>query len=285
MENYKTENYFNIFEEILDWSKNLENWERLALLQLCQKGSIDNQDLQLIYNEFKIDKKLISFSGKRIIYNLDNSFIPQQINRSQPVLLQKIISAKGVNAIIHDQELNFGPKLTVIFGPNGSGKSGYARILKAACFTRSPSTIIHGNIHLPENQRETISATFVLNDNSEVNFIQGKPCPQLRDNFAVFDSTCIRVYNDTETNFDVSPYGFDIFPSLVNVIASIRNLLEAEIQNRTPNLDNFQITDSSSEIAVLLRNLNADTELQKLELLSNFDKLEKEKIENTNIWN
>ena len=278
MENYKTEKYFNIFEEILDWSKNLDNWERLALLRLCQKGIIDNQDFPLIYNEFKIDKELISFYEKRIIYNLDNSFIPQQINRSQPVLLQKIISAKGVNAIVHDQELNFGPKLTVVFGHNGSGKSGYARILKAACFTRSPLTIIHGNVHLPENQREPISATFILNDNSQVNFIQGKPCPQLRDNFAVFDSTCIRIYNDTETNFDVSPYGFDIFPKLVNIIASIRNMLEDEMQNRTPNLETFQINDSSSEIAIMLRNLNVDTDIHKLELLSIFEISEMEKI-------
>lgn len=43
----------------------------------------------------------------------------------------------GVNALAAGEALTFGPKLTEVYGPNGAGKSGYARVFKAACFTRS----------------------------------------------------------------------------------------------------------------------------------------------------
>jgi len=275
-------NSFNIFEKLREWSQELENWQQLALLRLLQKGTVDEQDIALIYEEFKIDKGLTQSPETRVSYDLNHSTIPQPIQQVQTLLLSQIKDVKGVNAIAEGQVLYCGPSLTVIYGPNGSGKSGYARILKSACFTRSPYTTIHGNVNLPAVQWQKASSTFVFSDNSSISFCQGTPCPQLRDNFAVFDTSCIRVCVDSKNDFMVNPYGFDIFQDLVDVIAKVKGLLEAEIEKRKPDITKLRINNSSSRIAVLLNSLSKVTDLPALKQLGNFGPAEEKRLTETN---
>jgi len=196
--------HFSIFDELKNWSKSLKDWQRLALLKILKRGKIDEQDIQSIYEEFKVNNGLTETSADRQNYKIDDSFIPETPQKKDPLLLHKICDVKGVNAIVEGQELYCGPKLTVIYGPNGSGKSGYARIIKAACFTRSPNKAIHGNVNRPMEDRQNPSATFIFSNHPKIDFIDDHPCPELRDNFAVFDSSCIRVHIDEENDFNIT---------------------------------------------------------------------------------
>jgi hypothetical protein len=121
------EDRFNIFEELQAWCKTLENWEQVAVLILWRKSSVDDKDLERIYEEFKYDKGLTQPPQDRNKVALDFSFIPKSLEQSKPLILSKICETKGINAIVNGEELCFGPKLTVIYGPNGSGKSAYAK--------------------------------------------------------------------------------------------------------------------------------------------------------------
>ena len=271
------EGHFNIFQEIQEWSKQLENWQRFALLQLLRDNSIEDS-INKIYEEFKIDRGLSQSLDDRKTYDLGSSFVPQAVKQLKPVILREICNAKGVNALVEGQELKFGPKLSVIYGPNASGKSGYARILKVACFTRSEDTEILGNVHTDTDIQQQASATCVFADESTVDLSEGKICPQLRDNFAVFDSSCIRIYTDTKKDFNVSPYGFDVFPGLVKITSRIRALLREEVIKRTPEIDTFKIEGSSSLIAQRLNNLNADTDIEELAKLKEFGDAEENKV-------
>ena len=268
--------HFNIFDELKEWSLSFPNWEQYALLLLCQKGSFDEEDKKSIYNEFKLDKELEVRTEEQQIYSLDDSSIPHSSNKPRPLILSRIYETIGINALVDDQSLSFGPKLNVIYGPNGSGKSGYARILKSASFTRSLDANLYGNVHILDSK--PISATFDFGDGSKAEFTKGKPCTQLRDNFAVFDSSCIRVYTDSKSKFDVSPYGFDIFPALADVITFIKQELSREIQAKTPDIESFQILDSTTKIASILQTLNAGTNIQELEELQEFGENEEARI-------
>jgi len=269
-----SDKHFNIFDELKEWS--LPNWEQYALLLLCQKGSLDDEDKKSIYNEFKLDEELEVRAEKQQIYSLDDSSMPHISNQSGPLILSRICGTIGINALVDGQTLSFGPKLNVIYGPNGSGKSGYARILKSASFTRSPDAKIYGNVHILNSK--PISATFVFDDGSTTKFEKGKPCTQLRDNFAVFDSSCIRVYTDSKSQFDVSPYGFDIFPALADVITFIKQELSSEIQAKTPEIESLKILDSTTKIASILQDLNAGTNIQELEKLKELGGNEKARM-------
>ena len=271
--------YFNIFQELIKWSKELENWQRFALLQFLRNGGLDEHKIKTIYEEFKIDKDLSQVPDDRKTCELKSSFIPQVGKQLKPVILREICNAKGVNALVEGQVLRFGPKLTVVYGPNGSGKSGYARIFKAACFTRSQDTEILGNVNLASDVQEQTSAMCIFADTSTIELSEGETCPQLRDNFAIFDSSCVRVYTDERKEFNVRPYGFDVFPYLVNVMTSIRDLLREEVKHRTPDIDNFKIDDSSSRIAQILNNLNVDTNIDELDKLKAFDDAEEKMVQ------
>ena len=168
--------------------------------------------------------------------------------------------------------------MTVIYGSNASGKSGYARILKAACFTRSPFLEILGNIHLPEEKRDHPGATFVLGNGTSVPFKHGEQCPQLRDNFAVFDSSCIRVHTDEKNSFSVTPYLFDVFPAMVEVCDRVGKMLDSEIASTQPNTQQFRIENSTSEVADALNALSHETDIAELKDLATFGNAEEIKI-------
>lgn len=166
-----------------------------------------------------------------------------------------------------DQKLDIGPQLTVIYGPNGSGKSGYARILKASCFTRSKHLNILGNINIAASERPPISATFELGDGVVTHLSPGVPSKILRDNFAVFDSSCIRVHTDEKKAFVVTPYLFDVFPRMVAVIADVNEKLKAFKKSKEVDVTVLRIPEGKSEVARLLDGLSAKTDRDRLTVL------------------
>ncbi len=271
----ETKNY-NIFDALQKWSKTLDVWQRLALTKLIKNGALTDEDYAKIFEEFKIDKKLIELPSERDQYHFDTESIPSKKEESNKILLKCIQNVKGVNSLTEEQSLTFGENLTVIYGPNGSGKSGYARILKTACFTRSIDKEVLGNVHIPISERPAPSARFIF-DNEKIEDLElGKSCCELLDNFAVFDSSCVRVYTDGQNQFNVSPYGFDVFPGLVKITEEIKSLLNSEILQRTPDIEKLKIQDSTSLVAELLNNLSEKTKLEELEKFSSFaDKEEK----------
>jgi len=260
---------FNIFDELATWAKILQPWEQCALKKLVAKENLDEANIHEIFAEFMYDRKLWVNEGERKQHTLE---LPAQPSaKGQSLLqLQKIREVKGVNALAPGQELSIGPNMTVIYGPNASGKSGYARVLKAACFTRSKDLEILGNIDLPPAKREKPGAEIVLSNDEMVTFEYGSPCPDLRDNLAVFDSSCIRVHTDEKNRFGVTPYLFDIFPRLVALCDRIQSLLLAEINKQRPDITRFTIQGGTSKVATALNSLSHQTNVGELETLAVF---------------
>ena len=164
-------------------------------------------------------------------------------------------AVSGVNALVKGETLTFGPELTVIYGPNGAGKFGYARVLKSACFTRSKETGILGDVRLEKHKQPKPSATFAFDDGFSTTFVYEEPCPRLRDNFAVFDSTCVRVHLDERNAFQVMSYLFDVSPRMVEAFGRLQRKLRDEVTRRSPTTDKFAIQDSNSPVATAPPNL------------------------------
>ena len=128
---------FNIFDELREWAQTLEIWQQCALSKLVAQEQLSEDDLDLIFSEFLIGKGLVPPPETRNQYPIN---VPEGggSDPSPAVKLKAIRGVGGVNALVAGQEISVGENLTIIFCPNASGKSGYARILKAACFTRPP---------------------------------------------------------------------------------------------------------------------------------------------------
>lgn len=260
---------FDIFNALSAWGKTLPGWQHFLLSKLVAMDELPDEVLDEVFAEYLMDQHLAGPAAVRVTWDMA---LPQfQAGVSAKVsTLTAMASVSGVNALAADETLSFGPRLTVVYGPNGAGKSGYARVLKSACFTRSKDTGILGNVKLAKNKQPTPTATFAFDDGSSIAFVHQEPCQRLRDGFAVFDSTCVRVHLDDRNAFQVMPYLFDVFPRMVAAFGKLQIKLREEINRRTPAADKFAIQDSTSEVATLLVTLTSQTNLVRLKEMAVF---------------
>ncbi|OYV48516.1 MAG: hypothetical protein B7X10_02950, partial [Burkholderiales bacterium 21-58-4] len=196
---------FNIFDALSAWGKTLPGWQHFLLSKLVATVELTDETLDEVFAEYLIDQNLAGPDAVRVAWDMA---LPKFQGGAPTVAstLTAMASVSGVNALAAGETLSFGPKLTVVYGPNGAGKSGYARVLKSACFTRSKDTGILGDVKLAKNKQPRPTATFTFDDGSNIAFIHQEPCQRLRDGFAVFDSTCVRVHLDDRNAFQVMPY-------------------------------------------------------------------------------
>lgn len=264
-----TQSAFNIFDALSVWGKTLPGWQHFLLSKLVATVELADETLDEVFVEYLIDQNLAGPDAVCVVWDM---VLPQFQGRAPAVAstLTAMASVSGVNALASGETLTFGPKLTVVYGPNGAGKSGYARVLKSACFTRSKDTGILGNVKLAKNKQPKPTATFTFDDGSSIAFIHQEPCQRLRDGFAVFDSTCVRVHLDERNAFQVMPYLFDVFPRMVSAFGKLQTKLREEITRRTPVADKFAIQDSASEVATALMTLTPQTDLPRLKELAVF---------------
>lgn len=260
---------FNIFHALSVWGETLPNWQHFLLSKLVEAVDLTDEILDEVFVEYLVDQNLAGAEPVRVVRDMA---LPQFRGGPPTVAstLTAMSSVSGVNALAIGETLSFGPKLTVIYGPNGAGKSGYARVLKSACFTRSKDTEILGDVKLEKSRQPKPVATFEFDDGSNTAFVHQEPCQRLRDGFAVFDSTCIRVHLDERNAFQVMPYLFDVFPRMVSVFGKLQTKLRDEITRRTPAEDKFAIQGSISEVATALSTLTPQTDLTRLKELAVF---------------
>lgn len=260
---------FNIFDALSTWGKTLPGWQHFLLSKLVATDDLSDETLDEVFAEYLIDQHLARPDAARVTWDMA---LPQfQVGVPMVVsTLTTMTSVSGVNALAAGETLSFGSKLTVVYGPNGAGKSGYARVLKSACFTRSKETRILGDVKLAKSKQPKPTATFTFDDGSSVVFIHQEPCQRLRDGFAVFDSTCVRVHLDDRNAFQVMPYLFDVFPRMVAEFGKLQSKLRDAITQHTPGADKFSIQGSTSEVATMLATLTSQTDLVRLKELSVF---------------
>lgn len=268
-----TQPTFNIFDALSAWGKTLPTWQHFLLSKLVEEVELSDAVLDEIFSEYLMDQNLAAPEAVRVAWGM---VLPQfQPGATAAVsVLTKMTDVTGVNALTNDETLSFGPKLTVVYGPNGAGKSGYARVLKSACFTRSKDVGILGDVMLAKSNQPKPTAKFSFEDGSTVDFVHEAPCQRMRDGFAVFDSTCVRVHLDGRNAFQVMPYLFDVFPRMVAVFTDLQTKLRDEITRRTPVADKYAIQNSASEVAKILAALTAQTDVARLKELAMYGEAE-----------
>ena len=268
-----TQPTFSIFDALSAWGKTLPTWQHFLLSKLVEEVELSDAVLDEVFSEYLIDQNLAGPDAVRVAWDLA---LPQFQPGASAVVstLTTMTGVSGVNALVAGETLSFGPKLTVIYGPNGAGKSGYARVLKSACFTRSKDVGILGDVKLGKSKQPKSTAKFSFDDGSVVDFVHQEPCQRMRDGFAVFDSTCVRVHLDDRNAFQVMPYLFDVFPRMVAAFTGLQTKLRDQITQRTPAADKYTIQNSTSEVATALSALTAKTDLARLQELAVYGEAE-----------
>ena len=222
------------FQQIINWVKaRLPLWAQDAFRRVYENssGDLSETDIDEVVELLKKQHKLSETT-------LEARPPPDELadrSRSQHQFVFKSISGlKNVNAIDENNSvLKFEPSgLTVIYGQNGSGKSGYTRMLKGACYARSPEKTIHSNIYAEEDSGQQPSAMFKWEDQSGDNSQRwhagGAPLKVLQSSVAVFDAKCARVHVDQKNEIRIDLYGVEMLENLVRAFGRVREKLNAE---------------------------------------------------------
>ena len=145
-----------IIDDILEWIKKLPKWQQKLSYFLIENKSISEEDINEIYQCFKIESSLEE--GSIVIEKIKFDKI-EESNKEHEIIWNSIENLHGVNRLKSDEKLNISNGVTLIYGENGSGKSGYTRILNKAFISRGDQEIL-GNIY--SSEKEDISAIFTF---------------------------------------------------------------------------------------------------------------------------
>jgi len=250
----------NIFIELLDWSKELTNWQNEAIRRLFNKRKLLNTDIDEIFEIAKAEHGF-SASTKDICYLLQTTDLPVSEKKYTKVFLKGIRNLVNVNALKNDQRLEIGSQLTIIYGDNASGKSGYARVMKKAFKARSIEPILP-NVYTQASSKVEASAIFEIEENGskrDENWLDDHPASPCLGLFAVYDSKCARVYVNQDNQLDFVPYGFDIIDNLASITAEIKKRFQNIAQDNLPKEELIEPFIDSTSIGKFLAEISTTT--------------------------
>ena len=266
-----------IIDDILEWIKKLPKWQQKLSYFLIENKSISEEDINEIYQCFKIESSLEE--GSIVIEKIKFDKI-EESNKEHEIIWNSIENLHGVNRLKSDEKLNISNGVTLIYGENGSGKSGYTRILNKAFISRGDQEIL-GNIY--SSEKEDISAifTFYIDGRQiELNYPEDKdkyPFKLIRN----FDlKSAIRDMTE-ESVIDFAPSELLFFDLLIKYSLLIQEKLDNERESK--KMDNPTVKYFSKEGLALkqMSNLSSSTkidELKKIFAISEDEKKEYEKI-------
>ena len=206
------------------WLKDRPKWMQKAARKLFEKDSLTEQDIF----------ELSELCKKEAVGELDVSeyTLPSHafgVANAKAFRLCSVSNVQGINALAPKKPLDFGKgNLTIVYGQNGSGKSGYVRILKHACGSRFPGTILP-NVYSsePSAQKCFISCE---HDGRPIN-VDWKAEDGVIDYLRgvdVFDAQCGHVYITEENEVTYEPPVLSFFSELIKVCGRISVILNTE---------------------------------------------------------
>lgn len=266
----------SIFNEILEWSKTLSQWQADAVRRLFVQGKLTEEDFDEIFCMAKAHYRIKQAITPPAPTPLSEEHIPAPPTKGKPTILTSMFDVMNVNALVAEQTLTFGPKgLTIIYGGNGTGKSGYARVLKRACRARHTEKTILPNL-FSKDLLGPPEASFTLNTEppKQVKWAEGESTPPELSELAVFDSHCARVFIDEANEVSYIPFGLDIFPNLAQLceVLKSRALQESNaLDFRETILDEL---NGPHEVGSLMESFSSQTTPESIEALATLSKKE-----------
>lgn len=214
----------NVFQEVLEWSKERPAWQRDALRRLVLNDELSDEDINALV---EICKASHGLAEQCDITPIAKEHVPDQASGA-PVSLVSIFHHRGVNALAEDQTLKFGPGLTVVYGDNGAGKTGYIRILKSACRARGPEKILGNVVSGTTPLAPVVAIKYKVGAEPDPREWAGSTEDAFVSRVSVFDTQCAAVYLTEKTDVAFRPFGLDLFDKLVKACKAVRTKLESE---------------------------------------------------------
>lgn len=271
----------NVYDEILEWSKERPGWQRDALRRLVVNGSLGEKDIDELLRLCKIIYGIEEpAEGEAVPLPLDEGHICPEETAGESVRLTSISNVTNVNAINSANPLTFNESgLTIIYGDNGAGKSGYVRILKNVCWGRHVEQVLP-NVFVTASGNPSAKIIF-KHGTSECFFDWEKDKKGPAELFCVnvFDSDCASVYVNDENNIAYMPLGLDVFDKLSKVCDTIKAKLVTEEENLVSKLETVPWDYQGTLAAEWYSSISRRTKKEDIQKYASFSEEETKRLD------
>ena len=275
----------NVYREIMEWSKELPDWQRDVLRRLVTKTEFSEDDFLATLNLCKQSNGIPNdVEGELSLDPLSERHVPQEAQNDESISLISITDVNNVNAIADSASLNFSlGTLNIIYGDNGSGKSGYVRILKQVCRARGGFDPIAPNVFNEANDVPPSAKIKYQNNETPclIEFLQGVGV-ETGDlsKISVFDSDIAHTYIKEKHDVAFLPLGLDLLPRLANAVSRIGEIMRGELGQLETNKLSQEGFHPETMVGKFLTNLDVDTEIGAVDTLSEFSDTDKVHLKN-----
>jgi DNA repair exonuclease SbcCD ATPase subunit len=195
---------------------------------------------------------------------------------TQSLVLTRLVHKENVNALTAEQEIDFSPRMTVLFGENASGKTGYVRILKAAAAVRTAELILPDiRAAAPESPPRAILEFRLGSEDRPPLEWRGERGLDPLTRIDVFDSRAAVVHLEDDLTYAYIPADLALFPLVHNGIEEVRAKLEGKQRETEPKSNPF-VTRFPRESRLLpkIEALGPSTDLNEIERLAQVSEAE-----------
>lgn len=261
---------------LIDWANQQDGWVRALVGEvLATRQPLSPTALAALKDQYLREKKLAAGDppAPSVLGH------PGEQIASQEVLhLHSLRNCTGVNALATDQEIIFGPRMTILFGENASGKTGYVRALKFLANVRSAEPIVP-DIHHPT----TVTALQALlrysidGTEHEMTWLGDKGVPPFT-RISVFDSPAVTLHLSDGLTYVYTPADLALYKHVHSAIESVRDLLQQELTLQKPKQNELVgLFVQGTAVYPKIEGLGVSTDLNELDALANVT--EEERIE------
>jgi energy-coupling factor transporter ATP-binding protein EcfA2 len=212
---------------IADWLGSRQAWLQEAAARLLTTGELSQTDIDDLVELLKTE------AGQKVTPARSfPGFTPgsaESAVTSEELRLVSIGDVRGIENLAPRTPLSFGNgHLMVVYGRNGSGKSGYVRILKKAC-GKPHTSALKPNVFQPPPSDRGCSITYSLDGVPKTVLWKADAAPvEALRCVDIFDSSCGKVYLDTETEATYTPGAVTLFEQLAQACRLVGAALETE---------------------------------------------------------
>ncbi|WP_281964745.1 AAA family ATPase [Serinicoccus marinus] len=238
-------------QDLVTWFADRPDWQRDAVALFCANEVVTPDQISTIADHLIAGTYPV---GSTITVE----DIPGTSATGGPVTLKAISGVAGVNALLADQVLTFGPTgLTVIYGDNASGKSGYARLIREAVTARIKADLL-GDVFAKEISRPTGSFLYAVAD-VESSWHLGDISAQDLSGIRFYDEECGDAYVTAASEVSYRPSALTVLDRLSAACEALQKELNRRVSENTNTRPDLPLVANGTSAKTFLDRLSADT--------------------------
>jgi len=238
-------------QDLATWVAGRTDWQKDVIAKFCRNESLTAEDVA------DIADKLIegTYPSVRSITAAD---VPGASSTGDPVTLQAVADVAGVNALLPDQRLVFGPAgLTIIYGDNASGKSGYARLIRQAVTARIKADLL-GDVFAKERHDQSALFDYRVGDSPAVWSLGDTNAHEL-SSIRFYDEECGDAYVTSAAEISYRPSALTLLDRLSRACDVVQHELTRRLADNAQQRPDLPLLAEGTAARTFLRGLNSAT--------------------------